>query len=76
MFHGLTDTVSAPRLSKAFAEGFDTSRVTPRTVKASLVLGSPRMALTTDPPWVPVAPKTTRIFLDAISIDLSDIWAV
>jgi hypothetical protein len=37
------------------------------------------MAFTTDPPCIPVAPKTTRIFLDAISINFSDdlrIWIV
>jgi hypothetical protein len=37
------------------------------------------MAFTTDPPCIPVAPKTTRIFLDAISINSSNdlrIWIV
>ena len=64
----LTATVSAPRLSKAFADGLEVSRVTPRTAQDFLMLESPRTALTTEPPWTPVAPKTTRIFLLAIAI--------
>jgi hypothetical protein len=65
----LTATVSAPRLSKALADGLEVSRVTPRTAHDSLIFESPRTALTTEPPWIPVAPKTTRIFLLAIVID-------
>lgn len=45
-------------------------------MNASLVLGSERIALTTDPPWVPVAPKTTRTFFDAISVESSEILDV
>ena len=59
----LTATVSAPKLSNFFADGLDTSRVTPRTVQVLFVLGSPRSAFTTEPPWLPVAPKTTMTFL-------------
>ena len=68
MVYQLTAAVSAPKLSKAFADGFVVSRVMPRTAHDSLILESPRTALTTDPPWIPVAPKTTRSFLVAIAI--------
>lgn len=38
----------------------------PLILNSLAVRGSPRIELITDPPWVPVAPKTTRIFwLDA-----------
>lgn len=64
----LTATVSAPRLSNAFAEGLETSLVTPRMVQLSINLASPRKAFATLPPWTPVAPNTTRTFFAAISV--------
>ena len=38
----------------------------PRIWNSLAVLGSPRTALMTEPPWLPVAPNTTKSFLSAI----------
>ena len=55
-------THSTPLAVKACALGFEGSRVMPRILNSLAVLGSFRMDLMTEPPWLPVAPKTTRIF--------------
>lgn len=38
----------------------------PRILNSLAVLGSLRMELMTEPPWLPVAPNTTRIFFSAM----------
>ena len=57
-----TVTHSTPFSVRALALGFDGSLVIPRILNSSAALGSPRTDLITEPPWTPVAPKTTRIF--------------
>lgn len=59
-------THSTPLAVKACALGFDGSRVMARILNSPAVLGSLRMDLITEPPWLPVAPKTTRIFFAAM----------
>ena len=61
-------TVSTPLASRALALGLEGSRVMPRILNSLAVWGSLRMDLMTEPPWLPVAPKTTTIFLLAMSV--------
>jgi hypothetical protein len=66
---GLTLTKETPFSARATAAGLEASLVTPRTSNLELVDGSSRIVLITEPPWLPVAPKTTIIFLDDIIIE-------
>ena len=49
---------STPLEARALAAGLVMSRVMPRILKAEERVGSARMALIIEPPWLPVAPKT------------------
>lgn len=73
-----TEMSSAPWSASFLAFGFVGSRVTARIWNCSAALESLRIDVTTEPPWEPVAPKTTRIFLDAMlrSIDVICIWVL
>jgi hypothetical protein len=62
---GLTETTSQPLLARAWEEGLEGSRVMARMANWEAALGSARMDLMTEPPWFPVAPKTTRSFFAA-----------
>jgi hypothetical protein len=57
-------TTSAPSFASSSAFSDSTSRVSARTAK--LLLLSPRMARTSPPPWLPVAPTTAMIFFSAM----------
>jgi hypothetical protein len=60
--------ISTPCFSSACAAGLETSRVMPRILNSLDRVGSARMCLMTEPPWLPVAPKTVMI-LDIFKID-------
>jgi hypothetical protein len=62
----LTLTSFTPFSANATADGFEGSLVIPMIWNCSAEMGSLRTELMTEPPWLPVAPKTTRIFLDDI----------
>jgi hypothetical protein len=62
----LTLTISTPLAESACAAGLLTSRVTPRSLYSLERTGSASTALMTEPPWLPVAPKTVNI-LDIVS---------
>jgi hypothetical protein len=53
-----TILISTPLLAKSLAAGLESSRVMPRRVNSLERIGSARTALMTEPPWLPVAPKT------------------
>jgi hypothetical protein len=59
-------TSFTPFSAKATADGFEGSLAIPMIWNCSAERGSLRTELMTDPPWLPVAPKTTRLFLDDI----------
>ena len=59
-----TETISTPWLARFLAEALEVSRVMPRITHSSRILGSLRMALTTEPPWSPVLPMTVMSFLE------------
>lgn len=63
-----TETSSQPWSASAFALGLEGSRVTARILNCAAALESPRMDLMTEPPWTPVAPKTTMIFFPSEAI--------
>jgi hypothetical protein len=54
--------------ASALALGLEGSRVTARILNCAAALESPRMDLMTEPPWTPVAPKTTMIFFPSETI--------
>lgn len=60
------ETISAPCAISFLDASLEISRVTPRTAHSSLSLGSLRKVWTTEPPWLPVAPKTVMMFLLAM----------
>jgi hypothetical protein len=62
-----TVTTSTPRSTKALAAGLVTSLVMALIFHSSSIFGSFRRVLTTEPPWPPVPPKTTRTFFSAIA---------
>lgn len=62
-----TETSSTPLAASALAFGLFTSRVIPRILNSLDKAGSARMASTTEPPWLPVAPKTVMI-LDMVRL--------
>ena len=66
-----TSTHSTPFFASAWALGLDGSRVIPLILNSLAVRGSFKTDLTTDPPWTPVAPKTTRIFCDDMVVEFS-----
>jgi hypothetical protein len=63
-----TETSSQPWSASALALGLEGSRVTARILNCAAALESPRMDLMTEPPWTPVAPKTTMIFFPSETI--------
>lgn len=63
---GLTVATSTPLFSNACAAGLLVSRVIPRILNVAAVLGSLRRDSTTEPPWIPAAPKTTTSFLSEL----------
>src|SRR5690348_9453613 len=65
-----TWTTVTPRSERATADGFVASRVTARIENSAAEDGSLRIAFTTEAPWFPVAPKTTRIFLADITFGI------
>jgi hypothetical protein len=42
------------------------SLVTARTANSAAIFSLPSIDLMTEPPWIPVAPKTTRVFFSGI----------
>jgi hypothetical protein len=69
----LTKITSTPREMSAWVAGFVKSRETARIVNFAAVLGSSSIDLMTEPPWIPVAPNTTRIFLLDI-VEIAQVW--
>jgi hypothetical protein len=65
-FH--TETTSAPSSLSFCADSLVVSRVTALTWYLAAVLGSARMVFTTEPPCLPVAPKTTMICLAMVVV--------
>jgi len=63
----LTDTISTPFAARACAFSLEGSLVMPRILNSFAVRGSARTDWMTEPPWFPVAPKTTRS-LDGLDI--------
>lgn len=64
----LTETTSTPLAAKAWAAGLEESRVMPLIVNSFERTESARTASITEPPWLPVAPKTV------MSLDILDGW--
>lgn len=58
-----TLTTSTPLSFKAWLAGFDGSRVIPLILNCWDKTGCSSTPLITEPPWLPVAPKTTRSLL-------------
>jgi len=54
-------------MARAAAAGLRGSLVTAWMWNSAVNEGSLTIVLMTEPPWLPVAPKTTRIFLEAMS---------
>ncbi len=62
----LTLTRETPLSARAAAEGLLGSLVIPRSWNCSASTGSFSTVVMTEPPWLPVAPKTTSIFIEAM----------
>lgn len=58
----LTVTISTPWADNFFAESLVMSRVIPLILYSWDRAGSAKIYLMTEPPWLPVAPKTVMIF--------------
>ena len=70
-----TVTISTPAAAISCAAGLLVSRVTPRSFHFFDRAGSARMVLMTEPPWLPVAPKTVRISDIVVRIRINGCWA-
>jgi hypothetical protein len=56
-------TTSTPRAARDWPDGLEGSRVIARSLNSFESTGWARTTLMTEPPWVPVAPKTVRSLL-------------
>ena len=71
----LTLTSSAPFSARALADGLELSLVTALILNSCAKVGSARICLMTEPPWLPVAPKTVMI-LDILGFELTTMKTV
>lgn len=60
---------STPLWERAWAAGLEGSLVIPRILNSLDKTGSTRICLMTEPPWLPVAPKTV-MSLDMLCLEL------